>query len=224
MPEGEVVRRAREYSTGYFVPELKDELAGYLEPEEVGEVVRLLGGLRLGEFTYQQLQRHAIESSTFTDSQLRDALKVLFECSALGNVDRLERDGHPDRIQSWRYRNRNAGIDFDKPFVVHRGAWHALNLLASVAQAARGARAAALRRSSRCSRIWPPASTPVGSAGIGLGQLDAPPPARFSLAAGPAGSREANQGRTDLARFKLNPNLRARLQSIVQDRHRTQSG
>lgn len=130
VTQDEVIRGARDYSTGYFVPELKDELAGYLDPAEAGEILHLIGGLRLGEFTFQQLENHAIESGNLGQAALRDALRVLFECSAIGNVDRTQRDGFWDRVQSYRYRNRNAGIDFDKSFVVHRGAWHALNLLA----------------------------------------------------------------------------------------------
>lgn len=120
----------REYSVDYFLPELKDELSGYLSSEQIGELLRLLGGLRQREFALEELEQYAKASRLDENIDLREAIRILFDCSAIGNIVYRPRRGRRDgTFYTFRYRNRNASVNYNERLVFHRGAWKALNLV-----------------------------------------------------------------------------------------------
>lgn len=114
---------AKNYSVSYFVPEIRDELHGYFDSDEIGLIISLLGAVGEREFTYSQVLR-ASENVAGTNCDIRKALFRLFECSALGNVHFV--NGHIHF--SFKFRNRNAVLDITKKMMLHRGMWKALNL------------------------------------------------------------------------------------------------
>lgn len=119
----------RSYSTDYFLPEIKDELSGYFSPNDVDTCFRLVGGLRRREFSLHELEIYADDTRLSADIDLREALRVLFDCSAIGNIVKRPRgDGSSGTYLTFRFRNRTASINYSERFILHRGIWKALNL------------------------------------------------------------------------------------------------
>ncbi|WP_343317543.1 hypothetical protein AAFM46_09605 [Arthrobacter sp. TMP15] len=120
----------REYSINYFLPEIKDELTGYFSPNQVEECIRLIGGLREREFSLEDLEAHSKAARLSADINVLETLRVLFDCSAIGNiVKQTNAQGVQNIVYTFRHRNRNSMINYKQDFVLHRGAWKALNLM-----------------------------------------------------------------------------------------------
>ena len=118
------------YSTEYFLPEIKDELSGYLSPDEVSDCLRILGGVRAREFSLSDLIGYAKRSGIGDKASIEESLRVLFDCSAVGNiVYRPRGSGHTSTYFTFRFRNRNSAVNFDEKFLLHRGLWKSFNLM-----------------------------------------------------------------------------------------------
>lgn len=117
-----VQKGLNDYSSEYFIPELKDELQGYLQPGHIDQVFGLLSGLRKRTFLAREVVQLADDRGL--DIEVNHFLQILFECSAIGH-DR-SRDG---RLHEFRYMNPNLAINPREPLIVHRGAWWGLSLL-----------------------------------------------------------------------------------------------
>ncbi len=125
-----VITGLRQFSVEYFLPEIKDELAGYLEPDEINDCLQVVGGLRQREFTLNDLHDYARRAGLDGNLDLDEALRILFDCSAIGNIvyrPRVNR-GPLATHYTFRYRNRNSSINYDERFVIHRGLWKSFNL------------------------------------------------------------------------------------------------
>ncbi|GAA4378102.1 P-loop ATPase, Sll1717 family [Agromyces bauzanensis] len=116
-----IQKALNEYSTDYFVPELKDELQGYLKPDHVDGVFGLFSALRKRSFTLHSLSNFA--QTRGSDLPVLEAVQILFECSAIGHDRSAETRDH-----EFRYLNSNLSVNPDLPLIVHRGAWWALSL------------------------------------------------------------------------------------------------
>lgn len=116
----------RKYSVEYFMPEMIDELQGYVSSEEAKEFFKLAGSLRQRDFSRAEiLAIAAAESAELSIAKIDTVLKALFECSGLGNIQILA-----DRrvFFTFRYRNRHAPFNINQRMILHRGLWRALNL------------------------------------------------------------------------------------------------
>jgi hypothetical protein len=121
----QVMSGIRDYSNDYFLPELRDELHGYLDPAEIDTSVKLLASLGSPRFTMEDLERQA--GRLGAGSVDLDALAhTLFECSGIGMFD----DSGPGRraIVTFKYRNRSAILIPGNLMLVHSGARKALNI------------------------------------------------------------------------------------------------
>ncbi|WP_369799746.1 P-loop ATPase, Sll1717 family [Cellulosimicrobium sp. I38E] len=117
----QIQRALNDYSIEYFVPELKDELQGYLSTPHVDDVIGLLSSLRRRSFTVAQLTQLARDRGLTLP--VLDAVQILFECSAVGQDSSADSKRH-----EFRYLNPNLAVHPEIPLVIHRGAWWALNL------------------------------------------------------------------------------------------------
>lgn len=119
------VRNAfRVYSVNYFLPEIKDELHGYLDVDDQDAIFEALASMSERDFRLSQLQEWVPEN--FSKDKLRLALHALFECSAIGNVRQIR--GRHIRYLVFRYRNRHAAFRDDERIILHRALWRAFNL------------------------------------------------------------------------------------------------
>ena len=124
LTEGQVKSGLRRYSTRYFVPELRDELHGYVEANQIDNVVALLTSLDTDRFTVEYL-REQMERLGFPAIDLNNLVRTLFECGGLGMIE--EQRGGPPHY-TFKYRNRNAIAIPTRKWVIHLGALKALNI------------------------------------------------------------------------------------------------
>lgn len=117
----------RTYSIKYFLPEIKDEIDGYATIEEFEALVDLFSRIKQREFTFTELLQTAkAVDSPLSRDRIVAMLRVLFDCSAIGNMIPKPDGG---RFFSFNYRNREASFDDNLRIILHRGLWKALNLV-----------------------------------------------------------------------------------------------
>lgn len=126
MSRDDLLRGATAYSKEYFLPEIKNELSGYVPDTHVSLTVELMGSLRKREFTITELEQQAKLLGYPADMDLRVIMKHLFECSAVGNVETWPSG---QTYFTFRYRNRHSAFSPNKKILLHFGMWKALNLL-----------------------------------------------------------------------------------------------
>jgi hypothetical protein len=121
----EVMSGVRDYSLTYFLPEVRDELDGYLAPVEIDKVIEVIAAGRRRDFTFETLSEICDEVHA-SDLDLEKAVKTLFECGAVGMAHSLPSGGTQF---TFKYRNRNSTVSMRDTFVLHRGLRDALNIL-----------------------------------------------------------------------------------------------
>lgn len=121
----DITEGIKEYSTDYFLPEIKDELAGYVSYSNIDSIVNILSSFREREFSYDDFcdafAKINKESSLTPDS----VLNVLYDCSAIGHTYKY--NGSQTRI-TFKYRNRNSSFNSSNRIILHKGLWKALNV------------------------------------------------------------------------------------------------
>ena len=116
----------RLYSIEYFLPEIIDELEGYCTAAEAKNFFQLIGALGSRDFSLTQVHEQVDLSGSEISVEKADViLRVLFECSAIGNVQHRVRG---QRFLTFRYRNRHAPFNPKERIILHRGLWRAMNL------------------------------------------------------------------------------------------------
>jgi hypothetical protein len=114
----------RAYSTEYFVPELRNELAGHLDADDVDKALVLLTSMDRPRVTYAELLRVADELQ-LGRLDLRGLVRTLFDASCLGTVS-VARGRRP--LHTFKYRNPNATVRPDEMLRIHPGALKGLNI------------------------------------------------------------------------------------------------
>ncbi len=126
LTRDEILSGVRSYSLDYFLPEIKDELVGYVPLEHVDRGFEVIGSLRQREFSFTDLARQAEANPRAAGVDFNALVAALFECSALGNVQ--NRPGGTTYF-TFKHRNRNATLSFSDRLLLHRGLWKSLNLV-----------------------------------------------------------------------------------------------
>ena len=119
----DITNAIRLYSQEYFLPEIRDELDGYFEVDEIDLIIRSIELLAKTEFSVEEFTNAAKLNGMMT-SQIELALVRLYECSAISTFRTLA----SNRIYSAKYRNRSSSFNKIETIVVHRGLQKALNL------------------------------------------------------------------------------------------------
>jgi hypothetical protein len=122
----QMLNGARKYSIEYFLPEIQDELVGFMPQEHIAALISLISAAGKRTLLYSELQDlvDARDGRVPHDFNLSDALSALYECSALGVIkSNRGRDSY-----SFKYRNRFSDFGMAKRMILHRGVWRALNL------------------------------------------------------------------------------------------------
>jgi hypothetical protein len=112
------------YSTEYFLPEMRNELAGYLDPDDIDRGLMLLSSMQRTRFTYPQLEQAAQQLDLVT-LNLRDLVRALFDASCIGTV--TETKGRRP-MYTFKYRNPTATIFPGQTMRLHPGALKGLNI------------------------------------------------------------------------------------------------
>jgi len=114
----------RAYSTEYFLPELRNELAGHLDADDIDKALVLLTSMDRPRVTYAELARAADELQ-LGGLDLRGLVRALFDASCIGTVS-VARGRRP--LHTFKYRNPNATVRPDETLRIHPGALKALNI------------------------------------------------------------------------------------------------
>ena len=115
----------KEYSTEYFLPEIKDEMAGYIPYKYIDSIVNILSSFREREFSYKQFI-DSFNSLKIESLSPDSVLNVLYDCSAIGHAYPYG-NGDQTRI-TFKYRNRNSSFNKSNRIILHKGLWKALNV------------------------------------------------------------------------------------------------
>ncbi len=121
----EVREGIRAYSYKYFLPEIRDELAGYLTSEEIDLSINLLGEMGKVKFDIESLKLKKSGDECYNSLNIDKALRALYDCSAIGNV-RKNTSGQ-ERF-SFKYRNPNNVFYSDSSIKIHWGMAKGLNI------------------------------------------------------------------------------------------------
>ncbi|NMY51060.1 hypothetical protein [Pseudomonas sp. WS 5011] len=124
ISRNEIINGIRKYSTEYFLPEIKDELVGYIDDIVFDNFTQAVTQLKQREFKYTALIENIDLQKTPRDS-VDSLLNALFKCSAIGN--KWSHSGN-ERYE-FIFRNPHAQFDKTKTIVLHKGLWKSLNLI-----------------------------------------------------------------------------------------------
>jgi hypothetical protein len=122
----EILSGIRNYSCNYFIPEIKDELVAYLDPEEIDCILAHIASLRKREFSFNELCEAAESGVGLKQLDLPRAVAILFECSAIGTVHNRPTGS---AYFTFKYRNRQSLLNLSERLLLHRGMWKAMNLI-----------------------------------------------------------------------------------------------
>lgn len=113
------IETKKQYSK-YFLEEIRNELSGHLEDEEIDKALLFFKQFNKHFFTYKEISNYFCkEHSRFGRLDLDKILETFFNFSIIGNKwfnEDRQKDFH-----TWKYRDPRAEIDFDKQFVIHLG-------------------------------------------------------------------------------------------------------
>lgn len=116
------------YSTNYFIGEIRDELTGYLTPDEIEGIITLFSSMRKVTFSLAELKMKEPEQYGIENSRLMPILKTMYNCCAIGN-EYTEKNGK--HRFSFKFRNRTSNFAPAENIRVHKGLWKVLNLAAN---------------------------------------------------------------------------------------------
>lgn len=113
----DIEKGIKKYSMNYFLPEIKDELVGYLAHDQIEKFVNLLSSYRRREFYLRDIKIYAQQNPSYGVLNLEYIFNILFECSAIGHLI------GPNNLFYIKYRNRNMCFNPNERIRLHKGLW-----------------------------------------------------------------------------------------------------
>lgn len=110
------------YSNKYFIEEMKNELAGFIDDElinEIPSIFRKLGGRAFSLTEIQKLVNESAINREISVDETKMLLMYLFEAGYIGQL--LENRKNHKRSVIFKYRNPTARIDYYQKFITHQG-------------------------------------------------------------------------------------------------------
>jgi len=129
LTEQQVSYGIKDYSKKYFLPEIRDELSGYLDRDIIELVWRMFASFGRKEFYIDSLYDFASKRILGADkANFNEIFHTLYECSAIRNI--IEKKGSEGIQRSFCFKNRylHTSIDFNKQIVIHRAIAEALDI------------------------------------------------------------------------------------------------
>jgi hypothetical protein len=124
LTPAQVKSGVRDYSNNYFIGELRNELAGYLEEGHIDHAITLLTSFSSPRITTADLRERASRLG-YQALDLEGMLTALFNCSAIGMLEEIA--GRAP-LYTFKYRNRTATRVPGSVSWIHPGAWKGLNI------------------------------------------------------------------------------------------------
>ena len=121
----DIEKGIKDYSLEYFVTEIEDEMAGYINPNAITAILGVFSILRKREFSFSEFQQKYSDRSELREIDVNEVMRVLYDCSAIGQ--KYSYDGQTQRF-AFKYRNRNSAFNPKDTIQLHKGLWKALNV------------------------------------------------------------------------------------------------
>lgn len=121
----DILDGVKSYSVRYFLPEIKDELVGYVSPKELETFLNAVGEIHERAFTIEKLESTAIPLG-LQKEKLDILVHALFAASAIGMTWRDKRN-RTNKFE-FKFRNPNSNFSRSHTIVLHKGLWKALNV------------------------------------------------------------------------------------------------
>jgi len=122
LTHDEIRSGINDYSRLYFKSEIKDELAHFLDDDQIPLVFNLVGAMERTKFHLNEVEVIQRKDERFESLNLTETFRILYRCSAIGNFHK--RSGR----FSWKYQMPDSELQNDQFVVVHNGLHYALNL------------------------------------------------------------------------------------------------
>ena len=125
--DSEFIKAIKTYSTNYFIEEMKNELAGFIEDKYIKlltPVFSRIGNVEFSESKFFNEFEKIINEEKFNLTDARNILFNLFENSYIGQID----FSNGKKKVFFKYRNPNAHFDNNLKFILHSGILRGLNI------------------------------------------------------------------------------------------------
>lgn len=125
-----------DYSTEYFIEEMKNELAGFIDDELISlipQVLQKIGGSDFRDIDFKNNIEKLINSDTNVD--YKQILLTLFENGYLGQVTETkywDKEQKKNIIRNqviFKHKKPTTRINYDCKFSIHKGLYKALNIV-----------------------------------------------------------------------------------------------
>ncbi|EPY6430552.1 P-loop ATPase, Sll1717 family [Clostridium sporogenes] len=125
-----------DYSTEYFIEEMKNELAGFIDDEVINILPQVLQTIGGSDFSYKEFKK-VVEKfvSDKPDTYYKKIIFTLFENGYLGEVisirywnKKLNRNSIRNQA-IFKHKKSNIKINYDYKFSIHKGLYKALNIV-----------------------------------------------------------------------------------------------
>ncbi len=123
----EINTALKDYSSEYFIHEMKNELSGFIDDKLIQELEQVFQRIGNNKFSYNKFSDLLKESNSKIDeSIIKDILLRLFESGYIGHLQTNSRN----KKQSVLFKHRNPGIkiDYKEYFIIHKGLHKALGV------------------------------------------------------------------------------------------------
>lgn len=125
-----------DYSNEYFIEEMKNELAGFIEDETIYYLPQIMQKIGGSDFSYTEFRRVAEEFIPNKEEGYYKALTlVLFENGYLGQVsqtrfyDKQSKRTYTKNQAIFKHKKPTARINYSEKFTLHKGFYKALNII-----------------------------------------------------------------------------------------------
>jgi hypothetical protein len=125
VSRNDVIDGAKLYSEKYFLPEIKDELVGYVTSRELELFLNSVGEIHERAFTMEKFESIAVPMG-LARNKIDVLMHALFSASAIGLTWR-EKSTRKNRFE-FKFRNHSATFNPARTVVLHKGLWKALNI------------------------------------------------------------------------------------------------
>lgn len=125
----EIEKGFKDYSSNYFVPEIKDEMAGYISVAHQDPIFHLLASFHKREITFNEFEGKFRASRTLASCKLsaQDVCNVLYDCSAIGQIYQYGKKSDEVNV-TFKFRNIYSSFNPDDKIFIHKGLWKVLDL------------------------------------------------------------------------------------------------
>jgi len=114
----------RAYANEYFLPEIRNEMHGHISPDDISRVELLLTEIGRQNFEFKDLEEVQASIPELAPLELKSTVHVLFDCSALGFIERRE----DFAMRTMKYRNPAAQLRLNQTMWLHPALCRALNI------------------------------------------------------------------------------------------------